>query len=65
MSTLKTHKVLSALPGTLEPDAVYFVRTGAGIDVYVTDSSGLIAYKHNDTTGSGGAGHSPIISWMI
>lgn len=63
MATLKIHKVLSALPGTLEPNAIYFVRTGAGIDVYVTDSSGLIAYKHNSEAGSGGS--SPIISWVI
>lgn len=58
MATLKIHKVLSSLPGTLDPNSVYFVRVGSGIDVYVTDTTGLIAYKHNDTTGGGGTDNS-------
>ncbi|MBO6511011.1 MAG: hypothetical protein JJ979_21430 [Roseibium sp.] len=42
------HKVVSALPGTLEADSVYYVRVGAGVDMYVTNSSGeIVAYGSN------------------
>lgn len=47
MATLKTYKVISTLPDPLEPSAIYYVRTGVGIDVYVTDSTGSAAYKSN------------------
>lgn len=48
MATFNPHKVISALPGVLEASSVYFVRTGAGIDMYVTDSTGSVAYKNNE-----------------
>lgn len=48
MATLKTHKVVSALPDPLEADSVYFVRVGAGFDLHVTNSAGLVvAYALN------------------
>lgn len=47
MSVLKIHKVLSALPGTPEADALYLIRTGSGFDLYATDDTGAIAYKSN------------------
>lgn len=47
---LRSHKVVSALPGTLEPNAIYFVRTGAGFDLYCTDQTGSVAHKINGDT---------------
>lgn len=43
----RAEKVLSQLPATLEKDTVYFVRVGVGFEMVVTDSTGLLAYKHN------------------
>ena len=45
--TFKVHKVVSALPGTLQPDAVYAVRVGVGFDLYIADSTGTVAHKVN------------------
>lgn len=53
MSVVRFAKVVSSLPGTLAPDTVYFVRTGAGFDLRVTDATGSIAHELN--TDSGGA----------
>jgi hypothetical protein len=48
MAQLKQHKVVAALPSVLEPDSVYFVRVGSGVDLYVTNSSGtVVAYAAN------------------
>lgn len=48
MATLKQHKVVAALPGTLEADSIYFVRVGSGVDLYVTNGSGtVVAYSAN------------------
>jgi hypothetical protein len=47
MSDLHISKVLSALPGSLASDAVYAVRVGTGFDLYITDSTGQVAYKVN------------------
>lgn len=48
MAVYKPHKYVSVLPATLEADSVYFVRTGAGFDLYVTNSSGtVVAYPAN------------------
>lgn len=47
MATLKVEKVIGALPGTLVADTIYFVRTGTGFDIYVTDSTGAVAYESN------------------
>lgn len=47
MSTLKVGKVLSSLPGTLVANMMYAVRVGVGYDLYITDSTGSIAYKQN------------------
>lgn len=53
MAVIKHHKHVAALPGTLEANSVYYVRTGAGFDIYVTNDSGLVvAYPLN----VGGAG---------
>jgi hypothetical protein len=47
MAVFKAHKVVSALPDPLEADALYYVRAGAGFDVYLTDTTGAIAYAQN------------------
>ena len=42
------HKVVAELPGTLQADSVYFVRAGAGVDMYVTNSTPtIVAYRVN------------------
>lgn len=52
MAELRTHKFVSALPGILEANAIYFVRVGTGFDIYVTNSSGqIIAYPLNKSEG--------------
>jgi len=45
--TLKFNKVISELPANLEANAVYFVRTGEGFDMFVTDETGNIAFQMN------------------
>jgi hypothetical protein len=52
MATVIVSKVLSALPGTLVANTIYLVRVGTGIDIYVVDSTGTIAYKTNASLGS-------------
>lgn len=47
MANLQAYKVVSSLPGTLAADAIYAVRVGSGFDLYITDSTGLIAHKAN------------------
>jgi hypothetical protein len=47
MATLRFQKVVGSLPGTLDPDTLYLVRTGAGFDLYVSDATGSIAYPVN------------------
>lgn len=47
MANLAVHKVVSALPGTLTPNAVYAVRVGVGFDLYMSDSTGSVAHKIN------------------
>ncbi|WP_312905360.1 hypothetical protein [Stutzerimonas nitrititolerans] len=55
MATAKHHKVVAALPGVLEPDAIYYVRAGQGHDVYVTNGSGMIVgYPANAALGLAG-----------
>lgn len=57
MAALSIHKVIGALPATLLPDALYFVRVGQGFDIYVTDVTGSIAHKANDlNTGTAESG---------
>lgn len=54
MSALRASKVVNALPGSLDASTVYFVRIGAGFDIYVTNESGMVvAYPLN--AGGGGA----------
>ena len=50
MSLLKAYKLVSALPGVLLADCIYFIRTGAGFDLKVTDDTASIAHKLNLST---------------
>lgn len=52
MSIFRAAKVVSALPGSLTPDTFYAVRVGDGFDLYLSDSTGTVAYAQN---GGGGA----------
>ena len=47
MPALSIRKDISSLPATLAPDTVYYVRTGFGFEIYVSDNSGTVAYKAN------------------
>lgn len=48
MSKVLQHKVVAALPSPLEPDSIYYVRAGAGFDIYVTNGVGVVtAYSLN------------------
>lgn len=47
MADLIARKEVASLPGTLAPDTLYFVRTGAGFDLYLTDNTGTTAHKLN------------------
>lgn len=47
MAVFRAEKVVSALPAELEPDTIYFVRTGAGFDIYVSDTTGSAAHPLN------------------
>jgi hypothetical protein len=53
MAALLAHKIVAALPETLAADSVYYVRVGAGFDLYVTNGAGQItAYPLNSGGGS-------------
>ncbi|MGE4532093.1 hypothetical protein [Halomonas sp.] len=54
MAKFRAEKVVSALPDPLEPDTVYYVRTGDGIDMQVSDATGSVAHKHNALVPAGG-----------
>lgn len=45
--TIRFHKVVGALPGSLDANAIYAVRTGVGFDLHVTDATGQIAHSVN------------------
>jgi hypothetical protein len=51
MSTtvLYARKEVSALPGTLVANTIYAIRRSTGFDLYITDNTGLIAHKINNT----------------
>lgn len=51
MGQFRANKVVSALPGTLDPDTLYLVRTGAGFDFYCSDATGGVAHKLNSSAG--------------
>lgn len=55
MPTVLQHKVVSALPGTLEANSIYYVRVGSGFDMHITNDSGtIVAYRNNTSIGLDG-----------
>ena len=56
MSTIQFYKVIQALPTERKPNSVYLVRSGAGVDLRFTDSTGSADFGLNtpklyDSTG--------------
>ena len=49
-------KALGALPSILTPNAIYFVRVGDGIMIYVSDTTGSVAYPINQGGNIGSSG---------
>lgn len=46
MATLRIEKLLSALPGTLTPDTLYFIKNTDGtVETFITDASGTEAFN--------------------
>ena len=51
MSAVRFHKVVGSLPGTLEANSVYFLRTGAGFSIHITNDLGKVeAYDLNTSS---------------
>lgn len=49
---LLLHKYVAALPSTLESNTLYFVKRGAGFDLWMTNANGLkVAYQLNKVAG--------------
>jgi len=50
MASFFTEKVVSALPAVpVTPNTIFFVRTGVGFDLYLSDSTGLIIRSLNQS----------------
>jgi hypothetical protein len=49
MPVLYARKEVASLPSTLEPNCIYAVRVGRGFDLYISDNTGLIVHKLNNT----------------
>jgi len=48
MTTLRIEKVNNALPTTLNPDTLYFVKLANNtVQSYITDNTGSLAYETN------------------
>ena len=47
MADFIARKVVATLPDPLEPDTLYFVRTGGGFDIRLTDNTGSTAHRLN------------------
>jgi hypothetical protein len=48
----KIYKEISSVPTPYTPNAMYCVRAGLGIDIYVSNSTGTAIHKHNTGAGS-------------
>lgn len=47
MDIIKIDKVVSDLPSTLVNNTIYAVRVGGGFDLYMSDSTGVVAHPLN------------------
>lgn len=45
----RIYKEISAVPTPYIPNAMYCIRAGAGIDIYVSNSTGTAIHKHNSS----------------
>lgn len=55
MTAAKLHKVVAALPGSLEANSLYLVRVGTGFSLIATNDSGTVsAYELNGILPAGG-----------
>ena len=50
MSDFKIYKERSTVPSNISSDSMYAVRTGPGFDLYLSDTTGSVAYKINSTS---------------
>lgn len=50
MSDLKFYKEIGSVPDDFGSDSIYAIRTGPGFDLYMTDTTGSVAYKINSTS---------------
>lgn len=48
-SVIKVYKEISSVPAPYVANSVYYIRSGVGIDIYVSNSTGSAIHKHNDT----------------
>ena len=54
MAELRSEKYVNSLPSVLIANTIYYVKNGAGFDVYITNNSGtIIAYPLNTSSSSG------------
>ena len=49
MSDLKIYKEIGGVPSNFGADSIYAIRTGPGFDLYMTDTTGSVSYKINNT----------------
>lgn len=49
MAELHLYKEIGQVPQPYQPNAMYAVRAGDGIDLYVANSTGTQIHKHNNT----------------
>lgn len=49
MSDLKIYKEIGGVPSNFGADSIYAIRTGPGFDLYLSDTTGSVAYKINNT----------------
>ena len=56
MVVFRPQKVIGGLPSTLSPNAIYFVRVGAGFTIYAADATGSVAYPINQEGNIGSSG---------
>ena len=50
MSDFKIYKEISTVPSEISSDSMYAVRTGPGFDLYLSDTTGSVAYKIKSTS---------------
>lgn len=62
MALLRNEKFVSNLPGTLIANTIYYVKNGASIDMYVTNSTGtIVAYPVGNSNSSHDGGRASSI----